>query len=189
MLVAATPSVQADTSATVANLQKAYEGESNACNRYTAFAQRAEQDGEKQAARLFKAAAKAESIHAAKHKKTIETLGGKPVEPKLAEVKVGSTKENIQAAIKGESEERDKMYPEFIKQAEKDEAKAAVKSFTYAVKAEAEHAKLYAEALKNLGKGLDSGYSVCPRCGYTIAGKATEDCLVCDEPAKDFLTF
>ena len=64
-----------------------------------------------------------------------------------------------------------------------------MKSFTYAIKAEAEHAKLYAEALKNLGKGLDTGYSVCPRCGYTVVGKAMEDCAVCDEPAKDFLTF
>ena len=81
------------------------------------------------------------------------------------------------------------MYPEFIKEAEKEGAKAAVKSFTYAVKAEAEHAKLYGEALKNLGKGLDTGYSVCPRCGFTLAGKAAEDCPVCDESAADFLTF
>ena len=189
VLALATIPARADTSATLANLQKAFEGESNASHRYAAFAKKAEQEGEKQAARLFKAAAKAESIHAAKHKKTIESLGGKAQEVKLAEVQPGSTKENLEASIKGESEERDVMYPGFIKQAETDNAPAAVTSFTWAVKAEAEHAKLYAEAVKNLGKGLDTGYSVCPRCGNTLPGEATQDCVVCDEPAKEFLAF
>ena len=180
MLALPTPAAHAASAATLANLQKAYEGESNDSNRYSLFAQKAEQEGEKQAARLFKAAAKAESIHAAKHVKTIAALGVKVAEMKLEAVTPVSTKDNLQAAIKGESLERDSMYPGFIKQAETEGLKAAVTSFTYAVKA---------EALKNLGKGLDTGYAVCPRCGSTLAGKASADSDVCDEPADKFLSF
>ncbi len=189
LAVTSTAADATTTKATLGNLQKAYEGESNAANRYGIFALTAEQEGEQQAARLFKAAAKAETIHAAKHRKTIDSLGGKANPVKLELVTPGTTKENLEAAIKGESYERDSMYPEFIKQATTDGAKAAIKSFNYAVKAEGAHAKLYAEAMQNLGKGLDTGYAVCPRCGFTIAGKATVGCEVCEEPAEDFLNF
>ena len=99
---------------TIDNLNVAYRGESNANHRYTLFAQKAEQEGYGQVAKLFRAAAQSEAIHRELHKSAITSLGGKPDEIKLDEVKVGTTRENLEAAIKGESYERDSMYPGFL---------------------------------------------------------------------------
>ena len=103
-------------------------------------------------AHLFRAASKAESIHRESHKQAILALGGKIKDFKLDEVKVGTTAENLKAAIKGESYERDTMYPEFLALAKQDGAKEAMRTFVYAQKAETEHAKLYQAALDNLGQ-------------------------------------
>lgn len=151
--LAAVTTAQAKVSPqTLENLNAAFQGESNASHRYEAFAKKADSEGNAYVARLFRAAAKAEAIHRDTHKKAILELSGKINNFKLEELNVGTTAENLRAAIKGESYERDTMYPEFMALAKKDEAKPAIRTLLYAQKAEAEHAKLYQDALDNLGR-------------------------------------
>ena len=134
---------------TLVNLETAFNGESNAQARYLAFAKKADADGLPPVASLFRAAARAEEIHAANHAKVIRALGGVP-QAQIEEPKVGATKENLDAAIKGESYERDTMYPDFIKTARSEGQKGALESFNYAKSAEAEHPKLYTFALETI---------------------------------------
>lgn len=173
---------------TIKNLNAAYQGESNAAHRYTLFAEKADAEGYGQVARLFRAAAKAESIHRENHKQAILALGGKIDDFKLDEVKSGTTAENLQAAIKGESYERDTMYPEFLTQAKKDNAKSAVRTLLYAEKAEAEHARLYQEALDNLGHNADTPIYVCKVCGYTTTQLPAKNCPSCREPVSNYVS-
>lgn len=171
---------------TLDNLNAAFQGESNAAHRYEAFAKKADAEGHAQAARLFRAAAKAESIHKENHKQAILALGGKIKDFKLDELKVGATAENLQTAIKGESYERDTMYPEFLKKAKADEAREATRTFLYAEKAEAEHARLYQEALNNLGQKQDVPVYVCKVCGYTTTKLPERNCLSCRESVTEY---
>lgn len=130
---------------------------------------------------LFRAAAKAEDVHAANHAAVIKKLGGAP-EAKIETQDVGSTKENLEAAIKGEAYERDTMYPEFLKQARAEGNRDAVQTFNYAKTAEGEHAKLYSKALNDLPqlKGSKSkDYFVCTVCGYTTAQMDFSKCPSC----------
>ncbi|MBL8786870.1 MAG: rubrerythrin family protein [Deltaproteobacteria bacterium] len=170
----------APSAATVQNLQAAYDGESNAHARYVAFAVAADTEGYHQVASLFRAAAAAEKIHAANHAKVIEELGAVPkADVKKPEVK--STRENLSAAIAGESYERDTMYPGFIKTADQAGLAKAVRTFKYAAAAEASHAKFYAEALANL-EGWRTGtrsFYVCAVCGETLAALPDVRCPVC----------
>jgi rubrerythrin len=168
---------------TLDNLNTAFQGESNAANRYSIFAQAADKAGEGYVAHLFRAAAKAETIHRDTHKRTILELGGKINNFKLEDVNPGTPAENLRGAIKGESYERDTMYPEFLAQAKKDGAKAAIRIFVYAQKAELEHAKLYQNALDNLGKNTDTTFYVCSVCGYTTTEKPAKYCVSCRESA------
>ena len=168
------------------NLNTAFQGESNAAHRYEAFAKKADADGHVQAARLFRAAAKAESIHKENHKQAILALGGKVKDFKLDELKVGTTAQNLQAAIKGESYERDTMYPDFLKQSKADEAKEATRTFLYAEKAEAEHAKLYQQTLDNLAQSQDAPIYVCKVCGYTTTKLPERNCPSCREPVSEY---
>lgn len=187
VFAAAVIPVQAKVSQqTLDNLNAAFQGESNAAHRYEAFAKKADADGHTQAAHLFRAAAKAESIHKENHKQAILALGGKIKDFKLDELKVGTTAENLQAAIKGESYERDTMYPGFIKQAKADEAKEAIRSFLYAEKAEAEHAKLYQQALDGLGQKQDAPIYVCKICGYTTTSLPERNCPSCRESVNEY---
>lgn len=174
---------------TLANLATAWQGESNAKLRYEQFAVKAGAEGEKYAARLFRAAAKAEEIHAAKHAKVIKALGGTVPQLVREETKVGTTRENLEAAIQGETYEQQKMYPAFIDTATGEGAAKAVKTFERALQVEGDHAMLYSAALRLIGTGADSGFSVCPDCGLTIEGEAYEDCEVCEEEAAKFLKF
>ena len=171
---------------TLDNLTTAFQGESNAAHRYEAFAKKADQEGYVQAARLFRAAARAESIHKDNHKQAILALGGKINDFKLDELKVGTTAENLQAAIKGESYERDKMYPDFLRQAKENEAKEATRTFLYAQKAETEHARLYQEALDSLGQKQDAPIYVCKVCGFTTTKLPDRNCLSCREPVSQY---
>lgn len=171
---------------TLDNLNAAFQGESNAAHRYEAFAKKADAEEHVQAARLFRAAAKAESIHKENHKQVILALGGKIKDFKLDDLKVGTTAENLQAAVKGESYERDTMYPDFLKQAKSDEAKEATRTFLYAEKAEAEHAKLYQEALANLGHKQDAPIYVCKVCGYTTTKLPERNCPSCRESVSEY---
>jgi rubrerythrin len=170
---------------TLDNLMAAYNGESNAHAKYLAYAEKADTEGYGKVASLFRAAASAEKIHLTNHARVIESMGGTPkADIKLPAVK--STKENLEDAVKGESYERSTMYPEFISQAEKENNADAVRTFTYAKAAEAEHAKLYQTALADLAnwKVPNTDFYVCPTCGYTVEGKPSfAACPVCGTPA------
>jgi rubrerythrin len=165
---------------TLDNLQAAFNGESNAHARYLAFAQKADAEGYAQAAALFRAAARAEEIHAANHAVVIKKLGGTP-SANIEKPVVKSTKENLEAAIKGESYERDTMYPEFLKKARADRNADAIQTFNYAKSAETEHARLYTEALNNLDKMKAKGvtYYVCTVCGFTTTKIDFSKCPSC----------
>jgi len=120
-------------------------------------------------------------------KARLSVWGCKADEIKLDEVKVGTTKENLEAAIKGESHERDARYPEFLSQANQDKATAAVRSFTFAVNAEKEHAKLYQDALDNLGHNAATDYFVCSVCGFTTTQLPAKNCPSCHNGVEKFL--
>jgi rubrerythrin len=172
---------------TLDNLNSAFQGESNAAHRYEAFAKKAQAEGYAQAARLFRAAAQAETIHRENHKKAILALGGKVKDFQLEAVNPGSTSENLQAAIKGETYERDTMYPDFLKQAKADGAKEATRTLLYAQKAETEHARLYQEVLDNLGKSAAVPIYVCRECGNTTTKLPDQSCPGCRESVREFV--
>jgi rubrerythrin len=187
-LVAAVIPAQAKVSQqTLDNLNAAFQGESNASLRYEAFAKKADAEGYLQAARLFRAASRAEAIHKESHKAAILALGGKVKDFKLDEVNAGTTAENLQAAIKGESYERDTMYPDFLKQAKADGAKEATRTIVYALKAEGEHAKLYQAELNKLSKKADAPIYVCKVCGYTTTKLPESNCVSCRESVSQYV--
>jgi len=159
---------------TTENLKEAFAGESQAFQKYTAFAQKAERDGFANIARLFRLTAQAEQIHAAGHLNALEG--------------VGSTADNLQAAIEGETYETEKMYPPMLAQAEAEGHKAK-RMFKYAVEAEEVHAKLYTEALDAVkaGKDLDVDFYLCPVCGYIEFGQAPETCPICGVKGSKFI--
>ena len=166
---------------TLDNLQAAYNGESNAHARYLAFAQKAETDGYPSVAKLFRAAAQAEEVHANNHAVVIRKLQAQPkADIKTPEVK--ATADNLKAAIEGETYERDKMYPQFIEVARQAGNTDAVRTFNLAKTAEAEHAKLYtgaSEQLPNLKGVTNVTYYVCPVCGFTTTTLPKEKCPSC----------
>jgi rubrerythrin len=146
-------------------LKEAFAGESQANRKYLAFAKKAEQEGFKQVAKLFKAAAEAETVHAHAH---LRELNG-----------IKSTKENLQEAIGGETHEFKEMYPEMIEDAKAEDNKGALRSFTYANEVEKIHAALYQKALDSLGKEQEVEYYVCQVCGMTVENEAPDTCPVC----------
>jgi len=154
------------------NLGDAFAGESQANRKYLAFAKQAEQEGYKQVAKLFRAAAEAETVHAHAH---LRTLGG-----------IEKTVDNLKTAIAGETHEFKKMYPEFIAEAQKEGNKAAERSFNFANEVEKIHAGLYQKALDNLGKNAEVDYYVCSVCGMTVEKEAPEKCPVCGAAKKAF---
>jgi rubrerythrin len=173
--------------ATLGNLQAAFDGESNAHARYLAFAKKADDEGYGQVASLFRAAARAEEIHAGNHAVVIRKLGAEPkAEIKAPEVK--STRENVEAALKGESYERDTMYPEFIQKAREEGQKDALRSMNLARSAEIEHARLYGEALASLDswKGGAKTFYVCPVCGFTVLKVDFAKCPSCSTAKEKF---
>jgi rubrerythrin len=178
----------AKESKTLENLMSAYVGESNANAKYLAYAKKADEEGYGEVASLFRSAAKAEEIHAVKLSKEIKGMGGTPaVEIKLPEIK--TTKENLTDALKGESYERDTMYPEFIKTAKKENKPDAIKVFNYAKAAETTHAAFYQDYLAKLDslKGSKAkDFFVCGECGYTVVKVDYEKCPICFSP-KDIM--
>ena len=177
-----------ETTKTLDNLQAAYNGESNAHARYAAFARKADDEGYGKVASLFRAAAKAEEIHANNHAAVIEALGGVSV-LKIHPTAVRSTRENLQAAIEGEKYERDIMYPEFIESARRENVTSAVRTFTFALKVEAVHAVLYQDALDKLENcGAEHHrYYVCPDCGNTLEELTILKCVVCGHLKSGFI--
>ena len=147
-------------------LKEAFAGESQANRKYTSFAVQAEKEGFSQAARLFRAAAEAEAVHAANHLR--------------AQKAIKTTKENLREAIVGETHEFKEMYPEMIEAAKAEGAKDAERTFTYANAVEEYHAKLYHAMLDGLEVEKEPfPYLVCPVCGMTVEREAPEKCPVC----------
>lgn len=175
------------TTNTLQDMQAAYNGESNAHARYLAFAKKADTDGYAQIARLFRAAARAEQIHADNHADVIKRMGATPTAD-VEKPGVNSTHENLEAAIKGESYERDVMYPAFLKQARAEKNKDAVRSLNFAQEAERQHAALYAEAAKNMNawRTASNDFLVCPKCGSTWSTFDGKKCPVCRTSSEKF---
>lgn len=154
------------------NLKEAFAGESQANRTYLAFAKKADEEGYAQAARLFRAAADAETVHAHAH---LKVLGG-----------INDTASNLKEAISGETHEFTSMYPGFIEEAEKDGNAAAAMSFKNANAVEEIHAGLYQKALDSLGSNEETVYYVCQVCGNTVEGEAPDKCPICGAPKKMF---
>jgi rubrerythrin len=176
---------------TLENLKAAITGESTASAKYAAFAARAAEEGYDTVAKLFQAASKAESIHAANHLKVLEELGEK-MEPVVPEFEVKTTAENLQAAIDGETHEFESMYPGFITAAKEEKVEKAVKSFTWALDTEKKHAELYKKSLAALQTGSESGlaaaFLVCPVCGNTYeAATVDSKCAFCMTEKEKFI--
>jgi rubrerythrin len=157
------------------NLQEAFAGESQANRRYIFFANKADKEGYVQIARLFRAAAEAETVHARNH---FNAMDG-----------VGSTKANLNAGIIGEHQEFTTMYPRFIEQARTDQYQRAEVTFDWANKVEEVHHDLFQAALKDLESGekmKEEPYFVCQNCGNTVEGEAPEICPICGASRSAF---
>ena len=162
-------------SCTPDNLQAAFAGESQANRRYLFFADKADEEGYPQIARLFRAAAEAETVHARNH---LEVMGG-----------VGTTMGNLETAVKGENYEFVTMYPQFIEHAREDKNQKAEVSFSLANTVEKIHHELYQKALEAVKTGQqpkEEPYFVCQVCGNTVGGEAPERCPVCGAPRTKF---
>ncbi len=160
---------------TTDNLQAAFAGESQANRKYLFFAEKADREGHKQIARLFRAAAEAETVHARNHLNVIKGIT--------------STAENLRAAVGGEQYEFTEMYPEFIRQAESDGNSDAGRSFDLANRVEKIHHGLFQSALDMLEKGKKAEqkpFHVCQVCGYTVEGEAPDRCPICGAAKKMF---
>jgi rubrerythrin len=154
-------------------LKEAFAGESQANRKYLAFAVKADQEGYPQAARLFRAAAEAETIHAHSHLKALKGIG--------------STRENLVEAVGGETHEFKSMYPRMIEVAKAEGNKEAERSFHFANEVEKIHAGLYEKMLVGLGSAAEAyPYYVCPICGYTADREAPSSCPVCGAKGSMF---
>lgn len=154
------------------NLEEAFAGESQANRKYLAFAEKADSEGYSQAAKLFRAAAHGETIHAHAHLRAMKGIS--------------DTAANLEEALGGETHEFESMYPPMIADAEAEGDKAAARSFTFANEVEKVHAKLYKEALDNLENLQDQDYYVCSVCGYIAVDEVPDNCPVCKATAKAF---
>ncbi len=153
---------------TAENLQQAFAGESQANRKYLAFAAKAQAEGFGQVARVFRAAAHAETVHAHAHLRAMKGVGG--------------TTENLRAAIAGEAYEFQSMYPAFLREAQAEGDPAAIASFRNALAVEEVHHALYTQALSAVQGGKDlpeAAIFVCPVCGHTVSGAAPDRCPVC----------
>ena len=161
--------------ATNDNLQEAFAGESQANRKYLAFAKKADSDGYSQIAKLFRAAAEAETVHAHAH---LRVLGG-----------INDTTANLEEAVAGEGFEFKEMYPKFLAEAESEKNQGAAISFSNALAVERIHHGLYSEALESLNAGSDlpgAAIYVCGICGNTVVGDAPDKCPVCNAPKSQF---
>ncbi len=160
------------------NLEAAFAGESQAHMKYAVFADKAEQDGKPEVARLLRAISYAELVHARNH---LKVLGG-----------VGDTAQNLAAAKGGEDHEIDEMYPAFAAVAELQQEKGALRSMNYALEAEKIHSEMFGDAGKAVEAGEDipaETVRVCPVCGHTVIGEAPERCPVCNVPKDKYRAF
>lgn len=154
------------------NLMEAFAGESQANRKYLAYARQAEKEGFTQVAKLFRAAAEAETVHAHSH---LRVAG-----------KIQSTMDNLKDAIAGETHEFTSMYPAMIAAAKEEGNKAAERTFTFANEVEKTHAELYRKALDNMESMAAADYYVCSVCGHTCENEAPDKCPVCNANSRAF---
>lgn len=157
------------------NLRSVFAGESQANRRYLAFAEKAEEEGHPEIARLFRIAAQGETIHALNHLKVLKMIK--------------STEENLEASFKGEEDERLLIYPAVMNQAEADGDMEAYESFRLAKKVEEVHQKMFEEAYSKLkaGEKIETKeFLICPTCGYPATPTAPEKCPICDTSGTEF---
>jgi rubrerythrin len=177
---------------TIKNLQDAFIGETTASAKYAAYSKKAKEEGFPQIGLLFEAASKAESIHAGNHKSVLKQLSG-PIPEVKPQFEVKSTKENLEDALKGESYEINTMYPDFIKQAQKENVSLALISLNYAYQTEKKHKALYSNAIEAMKNGsvkkLADVYYVCSTCGNTYDNEAPERCGISMTPKERFIRF
>lgn len=159
-------------SKTEQNLRDAFAGESQANRKYLAFAKKAEKDGYPQAAKLFRAAAEAETVHAHAHLRALK--------------EIGSTADNLKVAVAGETHEFKSMYPEMIEEAKEEGNKSAERSFVFANEVEKVHAELYQKAIDNLDNLEEVDYHVCSVCGMTVENEPPDKCPVCGAKGSAF---
>jgi rubrerythrin len=167
--------MEANMSKSIENLKAAFAGESQANRKYTAFAKKADAEGYPQIARLFRAAAAAETVHALNHLRAMDGVKG--------------TAENLEVAIAGENYEVVSMYPEMLADAQAEGEKRASQTFNYALQTEKVHETLYRQAAESLAKGKDipeKEYYICPVCGMTHEGPMVGRCPVCATPGEKF---
>ncbi|MCJ7500933.1 rubrerythrin family protein [bacterium] len=155
------------------NLAEAFAGESQANRKYLAFAKKADEEGLTQVARLFRAAAAAETIHALAHLRVLKGVGG--------------TADNLKEAIGGETHEFTDMYPQMIADAKEEDNKGALMSFMYANAVEKIHAALYQKALAAMSDLAETAYFVCDVCGNTVEGEAPDRCPICGMSKDHFM--
>lgn len=177
---------------TSANLRSAYGGESMAHMRYIRWGDKAEEDGFPNVALLFRAISFAEQVHATNHFNAMTDVAGDFLVASMAGFGVGTTSENLQGAINGETFEINEMYPAYRAVAEMQEEKGAQRSIHYAISAEKIHAAMYQKAKQSVdaGKDIELGpVRICSVCGYTAEGEIPEKCPVCGATRDKFRTF
>ncbi|MBN2483495.1 MAG: rubrerythrin family protein [Candidatus Omnitrophica bacterium] len=160
------------------NIQTAFAGESQAHMKYLIFAEKAEQEGRPNIARLFRAIAYAEKVHAKNHLKVLDGIH--------------DTCANLDVAIGGETFEVNEMYPAYLKEAQAQGEKGAEQSTHYALEAEKIHAEMYSQAKKAALTGKDIQLKevyICPVCGYTHEGEPEDFCPVCGAKKSIFKKF
>jgi rubrerythrin len=170
----------------ISNLLAAYEGELNAHAKYKAFAVKADAEGLHRASSLFRAAARAEQIHANNHARVIRRMGGN-ARAEVHPFSVRNTLENLRSALVGEQREIDSLYPAFLEHAQANWDMTAARTFTWAMESEKSHAKLYSDAVEAFEKGeitrwtlADLELYVCTVCGYTAKTVEADNCPVCN---------
>jgi rubrerythrin len=181
-------STTAKPAASLDNLIAAFNGESNAQAKYLAFAKKADEEGYHKVAVLFRATAMAEGIHAKSHSAVIRSLGGTTSPTALETHRLGTTRENLENALKGETYEVDIMYPGFIQQAELEKNVKARRAFNGAKAVEGNHAKLFSAALANLPMWkAAANFYVCKVCGNTVEKTDFEFWPICKEPVSEYV--
>jgi len=177
---------------TAANLRSAYGGESMAHMRYRTWGTKAEEEGFKNVARLFKAIAFAEEIHANNHFRELKDEKGDFLVASMAGFGLTSTSENLQGAIDGENFEIEQMYPAYIAVAKAQNEKGGLLSFHYAVEAEKIHSAMFTAAKNAVDQGVDmelGDVQICTVCGHTVDGSIPDKCPICGVTHESFVTF
>lgn len=177
---------------TAANLRSAFGGESMAHMRYLVWAEKAEQDGFDNVARLFRAISRAEQAHASGHFRAMADVAGAHDVAAGGGFGLGSTSDNLAGAIEGETFEVNEMYPAYLAVAEAQQEPAAIRSINYALAAEKIHAAMYSEAKAAVDGGKDyqvGTIQICANCGHTIVGDAPDRCPICNVKKDRYVAF